>query len=594
VIGRFFFAQEERKPAVMSTTQLEYPPQPATSALDAPTGAEWIVRALAAQGVTTVYGYPGGAIMPLYDALYDGPVRHVLTRHEQGAVLAAIGHARSTGQVGVCLATSGPGATNLVTGLADALLDSVPVVAITGQVASPLIGTDAFQEVDVLGLSLACTKHSYLVRDVRDLPGVLDEAFELARSGRPGPVLVDVAKDAQLALLPADLAAHESAPGTGASPAAYGLGLSVDEADVTAACDLIRAAHRPVLYVGGGVVSAGAVDELRALADRTGIPTTTTAKALGALPRDHERNLGMLGMHGNAAANLAVQECDLLVAVGARFDDRVTGDPTRFAPHAKVVHLDVDAAEVGKVRQADVSLLGDLRELLPRLAVDTQLAPWHARVDDLMARHGWRYDHPGEAVYAPALLKQLADTMPARTIVTTDVGQHQMWACQHVAVDDPRDFVTSGGLGTMGFGLPAAIGAQLARPHDTVVCISGDGSIMMNIQELATLGRYGLPVKILLLDNQRLGMVRQWQELFFDGRYSETTLDDNPDFVALAAAFGIPGRHVSTKAEAVDGLAELLDSPGAFLLHVSIDAQENLWPLVPPGASNSEMLGDPS
>jgi len=554
-----------------------------------PTGAQWVVSALKEHGVTTVYGYPGGAIMPLYDALYDSPVRHVLTRHEQGAALAAIGHARATGQVGVCIATSGPGATNLITGLADALLDSVPVVAITGQVAAPLIGTDAFQEVDVLGLSLACTKHSYLVRDAADLPRVMTEAFELARSGRPGPVLVDITKDVQLARVPA---AHERQGGLGASPAACGMGLSTKDADVDATRELIRSASRPVLYVGGGVVTASAVAELRFLARETAIPTTTTAKALGTLERGHPWHLGMLGMHGNAAANLAVQECDLLIAVGTRFDDRVTGDPTRFAPDAKVIHLDVDAAEVGKVRHADVRLLGDLRSLLPRLAVPTDLAPWHARVRDLVDRHRWRYDHPGPGIYAPTLLKHLADTMPARTVITTDVGQHQMWACQHVAVDDPRDFVTSGGLGTMGFGLPAAIGAQLSRPADTVVCITGDGSIMMNVQELATLGRYRLPVKILLLDNQRLGMVRQWQELFFDGRYSETILDDNPDFVALAAAFGIRCRHITTADEMADGVADLLAAPGAFLLHVSIDAEENLWPLVPPGASNSDMMGE--
>ena len=584
----------------MTTTPLDLPSQPRlpTSLQDvtpepARTGAQWVVRTLAEHGVTTVYGYPGGAIMPLYDALYDGPVRHVLTRHEQGAALAAIGHARATGQVGVCIATSGPGATNLITGLADALLDSVPVVAITGQVAAPLIGTDAFQEVDVLGLSLACTKHSYLVRDAQDLPRVLAEAFELARSGRPGPVLVDITKDVQLAPVPPDAAAtHASHRGLGASPAAYGMGLSSKDADLSAARELIRAARRPVLYVGGGVVTADAVAELRGLARDTAIPTTTTAKALGALDREHPWHLGMLGMHGNAAANLAVQECDLLIAVGARFDDRVTGDPTRFAPDAKVLHLDVDAAEVGKVRHPDVTLLGDLRDLLPRLSVETHLGPWHARVRELVDRHGWRYDHPGPGIYAPALLKHLTDTMPARTVITTDVGQHQMWACQHVTVDDPRDFVTSGGLGTMGFGLPAAIGAQLARPADTVVCITGDGSIMMNVQELATLGRYGLPVKILLLDNQRLGMVRQWQELFFDGRYSETVLDDNPDFVALAAAFGIPGRHISTAADVAGGIADLLASPHAFLLHVSIDAGENLWPLVPPGASNSDMMGE--
>ncbi len=558
-----------------------------TTAPAAPlTGAQWIVRRLRELGVDTVHGYPGGAIMPLYDALHDGGLRHILTRHEQGAAIAAIGHARSTGQVGVCIATSGPGATNLITGLADALLDSVPIVAITGQVASPLIGTDAFQEVDVLGLSLACTKHSYLVRDVADLPRVLDAAFRLARSGRPGPVLIDIAKDAQLATL--DAATLDAA--TRASS-------SIDDdvppppADaVAAARDLIAASRRPVLYVGGGVVAAGATAELRALARATGIPTTTTAKALGTVDASDPHHLGMLGMHGTKAANLLVQECDLLIAVGARFDDRVTGHVPSFAPHARVVHLDIDPAEMGKIRRADVEIIGDLREVLPQLAVRPAIEGWRAHVRTTLAAHGWRYDHPGPGIHAPALLKELSDRKPPRTVITTDVGQHQMWACQHMAVDHPLDFLTSGGLGTMGFGLPAAIGAQLARPQDTVICVSGDGSIMMNVQELATVRRYGLPVKIVLLDNQRLGMVRQWQDLFFGGRHSETTLDDNPDFVALAAVFGIPGRRIDRASEVSAALGELLGAPGPFLLHVSIDAADNLWPLVPPGAANHAML----
>jgi len=549
------------------------------------TGARWIVSRLRELGVATLYGYPGGAIMPLYDALYDGGLTHVLTRHEQGAALAAIGHARASGQVGVCLATSGPGATNLITGLADALLDSVPVVAITGQVASPVIGTDAFQEVDVLGLSLACTKHSYLVRDVADLPRVLDEAFEIARSGRPGPVLIDVAKDVQLAIMPIPVVG--TTPRVPEPPAE-------NMHAVTAARALMLGAERPMLYVGGGVVSAQATKELRALAELSGIPSTTTAKGIGTVPADSPLHLGMLGMHGNKAANLLVQECDLLVCVGARFDDRVTGHVPSFAPLARVLHLDIDGAEIGKIRRADVSLLGDLRRLLPQLAVRPAIEPWRQRVREVAAIHGWRYDHPGDGIYAPALLKELSHQLPPRSVITTDVGQHQMWACQHMSVEDPTDFITSGGLGTMGFGLPAALGAQMARRDNTVVCISGDGSIMMNIQELATLGRYALPVKIVLIDNQRLGMVRQWQQLFFEGRYSETTLDDNPDFVALAAAFRIPGRRISTKGEVTGGIADLLAAPGAYLLHVSIDARENLWPLVPPGASNTDMMEDAS
>ena len=563
---------------VLDAVQVEPVPDLAT------TGARWVVRRLRELGVSTVYGYPGGAIMPLYDALYDSDVKHVLTRHEQGAALAAIGHARSTGQVGVCIATSGPGATNLITGLADALLDSVPVVAITGQVASALIGTDAFQEVDMLGLSLACTKHSYLVRDLADLPRVLDEAFEIARSGRQGPVLIDIAKDVQLDAMELPSAAQSV---TGSSHTRLP---TPDPAAVAAARDLILAAKRPMLYIGGGVVMAGATEELRALVEVTGVPSTTTVKALGAVPASSPLHLGMLGMHGTKAANRLVQECDLLVCVGARFDDRVTGDVPSFAPHAKVIHLDVDAAEIGKIRHADVSLLGDLRLVLPQLAVQPDIQPWREHVRAMVAEHGWRYDHPGTGIYAPALLKELSDRLPARTVVTTDVGQHQMWACQHMSVDHPLDFITSGGLGTMGFGLPAAVGAQMARRDDTVICVSGDGSFMMNIQELATLGRYGLPVKIVLLDNQRLGMVRQWQDLFFAGRHSETVLDDNPDFVALAAAFKVPGRRITTKAEVSDAIAELLAAPTAYLLHVSIDSKENLWPLVPPGASIHQML----
>jgi len=364
---------------------------------------------------------------------------------------------------------------------------------------------------------------------------------------------------------------------------------------VTAARALMLGAERPMLYVGGGVVSAQATKELRALAELSGIPSTTTAKGIGTVPADSPLHLGMLGMHGNKAANLLVQECDLLVCVGARFDDRVTGHVPSFAPLARVLHLDIDGAEIGKIRRADVSLLGDLRRLLPQLAVRPAIEPWRQRVREVAAIHGWRYDHPGDdGIYAPALLKELSHQLPPRSVITTDVGQHQMWACQHMSVEDPTDFITSGGLGTMGFGLPAALGAQMARRDNTVVCISGDGSIMMNIQELATLGRYALPVKIVLIDNQRLGMVRQWQQLFFEGRYSETTLDDNPDFVALAAAFRIPGRRISTKGEVTGGIADLLAAPGAYLLHVSIDARENLWPLVPPGASNTDMMEDAS
>ncbi len=542
-------------------------------------GAQWVVQALRAQGVDMVFGYPGGAIMPVYDALYDGGVEHLLCRHEQGAAMAAIGYARATGKVGVCIATSGPGATNLITGLADALLDSVPLVAITGQVGSSLIGTDAFQEIDVLGLSLACTKHSFLVESLAELPAIMTEAFAIASSGRPGPVLIDIPKDIQLAT--GDLNPHLVSIDDQAG---------VIQGDLAAARDLLRQARKPMLYVGGGVGMARAVPALREFIARTGIPSVATLKGLGAPDRDDECYLGMLGMHGNKAANLAVQSCDLLMAVGARFDDRVTGKLNAFAPHAKVIHLDIDPAELGKLRQPHVALQGDLNRLFPALAQTLSIDDWRTETRALKAEYQWRYDHPGEAIYAPALLRSLSQRAPAETVFTTDVGQHQMWAAQHMSFSRPENFITSSGLGTMGFGVPAAVGAQVARPKDTVVCVSGDGSFMMNVQELTTIKRKRLPLKIVLIDNQRLGMVRQWQQLFFDGRYSETTLTDNPDFLILASAFDIPGQRITRKDQIDAALEAMFTHQGPYLLHVSIDEHENVWPLVPPGAGNETML----
>lgn len=542
-------------------------------------GAQWVVHALRAQGVETVFGYPGGAIMPVYDALYDGGVEHLLCRHEQGAAMAAIGYARATGKTGVCIATSGPGATNLITGLADALLDSVPVVAITGQVSAPFIGTDAFQEVDVLGLSLACTKHSFLVQSLEELPRIMAEAFDVARSGRPGPVLVDIPKDIQLAS-----GALEPYFTTVESEAAF------PHAEVEQARAMLAQAQKPMLYVGGGVGMAQAVPALREFLATTQMPVTCTLKGLGAVEADYPYYLGMLGMHGTKAANFAVQECDLLIAIGARFDDRVTGKLNTFAPHASVIHMDIDPAELNKLRQAHVALQGDLNALLPALQQPVNIDAWRQRNAELRAEHSWRYDHPGDAIYAPLLLKQLSERKPANCVVTTDVGQHQMWSAQHMTYTRPENFITSSGLGTMGFGLPAAVGAQVARPNDTVICISGDGSFMMNVQELGTVKRRQLPLKMVLLDNQRLGMVRQWQQLFFAERYSETTLTDNPDFLMLASAFGIPGQHITRKDQVEAALDTLLNSEGPYLLHVSINELENVWPLVPPGASNSEML----
>ena len=542
-------------------------------------GANFVVHALKDQNVTQVFGYPGGAIMPLYDALFDGGVDHLLCRHEQGAAMAAIGYARSTGKVGVCIATSGPGATNLITGLADALLDSVPVVAITGQVPTHLIGTDAFQEVDVLGLSLACTKHSFMVETAEQLGPVIEQAFEIATSGRPGPVLIDIPKDIQVGL-----------------SVAYALTQLVetqqplDQAIITETKNLISDAQKPLLYVGGGVGIAKAVPALRTFIEQTQIPSVCTLKAIGCIEHNSTYFMGMVGMHGSKTSNLAIQECDLLIAVGARFDDRVTGKLDEFAPHAKVIHLDIDAAEIDKLRQVTISMTDDIKQVLPAITVKPNIEQWQQHISEMKVTHTNRYDHPGDPIFAPALLRQLAETMPADTVICSDVGQHQMWVAQHMFVDRPENHISSSGLGTMGFGVPAAVGAQVDRPNDTVIAVSGDGSFMMNIQELGTIKRKQLPVKILLIDNQRLGMVRQWQELFFNGRFSETILTDNPDFVTLASAFDIPGETIVVKSQIDQALQRLLNSDGPYLLHVSISEEENVWPLVPPGAANNQMM----
>ena len=550
-------------------------------------GTQWIVKTLKEKGVTTVFGYPGGQIMPLYDALYDGGIEHVLCRHEQGAVMAAIGYARSTGKTGVCIATSGPGATNIITGLADALIDSVPIVAITGQVPTNLIGTDAFQEVDVLGLSLACTKHSYLINDAKQLPNTLEEAFNLANSGRPGPILIDVPKDIQLANLDyQQYLAPSLIKNTLDKTQLY----TIPPETIKLAKQMIAQARKPMLYIGGGVGLSGAISELKDFMTLTQIPTVSTLKGLGVADINNPYYLGLIGMHGAKAANLAVQECDLLIALGVRFDDRVTGNLNEFARHAKVIHVDIDQAEINKLRQTHLGLQGDIKQVLPLLNQTVSIEAWHKKVDELKAQHPTRYDHPGEAIYAPALLKTISERKSANTIITTDVGQHQMWTAQHMRFNHPQNFITSSGLGTMGFGLPAAIGAQMARPNDCVICVSGDGSFMMNVQELTTIKRKKLPIKIVLIDNQRLGMVRQWQELFFNERYSETNLSDNPDFLMLAKAFEIPGEIITKKSEINSALDNMFNSSGAYLLHVRIDELENVWPLVPPGAANENML----
>lgn len=546
-------------------------------------GANLVVECLKAHGVTSLFGYPGGAIMPVYDAIYDSGLDHLLCRNEQGAAMAAIGYARATGKTGVCIATSGPGATNLVTGLGDALMDSIPIVAITGQVASAFIGTDAFQEADVLGLSLACTKHSFIVQNIDELPEIIAKAFQIAQSGRPGPVLVDIPKDVQFAPTSLSPIVYEKVAAKVQNPAA-----------LAQAKALLAQAKRPVLYVGGGVGMADGVQAVRSFLDVANIPSVSTLKGLGTIPPQHPLYMGMIGMHGTKAANYAVQESDLLIACGARFDDRVTGKLDTFAPHAKVIHIDIDVAEINKLRKADVALQGDLIEAVTALTQPLEIESWRADVRKLKADFDFSYqENAGEGEIDPwALLHTLSQRKPQNAIITTDVGQHQMWSAQHMQHYSPENYITSAGFGTMGFGLPAAVGAVKARPTDPTIVITGDGSFMMNIQELGSIKRGNLPVKILLLDNQRLGMVRQWQSLFFHGRHSQTILDDNPDFVMLANAFDIPAERIEKAGEVSAALDRLLNSKGAYLLHVCIPDEENVWPLVPPNACNTDMLDE--
>lgn len=554
-------------------------------------GAQLLLQSLEDQGVDMIFGYPGGAIMPVYDVLPKFPnLRHILCRHEQGCGMAAIGYARATGKVGTAFATSGPGATNLVTAIADAYLDSVPVVFVTGQVTSDLMGTDAFQEVDIFGITLPIVKHSYIARDPADIPGMVAEAYFIAAEGRPGPVLIDLPKDVANALT---TERHKWRPYPKVKPE---MGQSTE---IAKAEQLMREAQKPLFYIGGGIAQGDGVAELRALVERTQIPVVSTLKGLGSLPSDHPNYLGMLGMHGLKAANYAVQECDLLIVAGARFDDRATGKLDTFAPHAKVIHMDIDVAELGKLRRVDVGLDGSLKKNLTALdPFDGKAAPdiqdWTDLCYGRRAEHEWDYAggaaNAAPGVYAPKLLHDLSRRAPDSAIFTCDVGQHQMWVAQHCYFDEPKDHITSGGLGTMGFGLPAGLGAKLGAPDRTVITVSGDGSIMMNIQELATLNRYGIPLKIVLLDNSVLGMVRQWQEVFFDKNYSEVNLDDNPDFARVAKAFQIDAFTVQTADEVDAGIDRLLATDDPVLMHVKIDPNENVWPLVPPGRSNADMM----
>ena len=554
-------------------------PSPRTAAPTLVSGAQALVQALEAQGVRHVFGYPGGAIMPFYDALPGAAFDHILVRHEQAAALAADGYARVSGEPGVCVATSGPGATNLVTGLANAYMDSIGVVAITGQVATPLIGTDAFQEIDILGITLPITKHGFLVRDAADIPQIVAEAFEIARGPRPGPVLIDLPKDIATALIEPRPAAIQRAP----RPCPSTDALATAQA-------LIAGARAPLLYIGGGVGIAGAERALRAFQARTGIPAVATLKGLGALPGDHPDFLGMLGMHGHRAANVAVDRADLLICVGARFDDRATGKLDGFAPNARIIHIDGDPAEIGKLRAASVGLAGPIDNILDALPGARAPELWRAQCHRWRADWAPRYDAPGQGIYAPALLRQLSDAAGPGAIFTCDVGQHQMWVAQHCRFARPQAHLTSAGLGTMGYGIPAGIGALLAEPGATVITVTGDGSIMMNIQELATIRRYRLPLKILLLDNAQLGMVRQWQELFFDENFSEVDLSDNPDFAEVARSFGIEAFTIDRRDEVPGAIERLLRTRGPILCQARIDPRANVWPLVPPNSPNIRMM----
>jgi acetolactate synthase-1/2/3 large subunit len=561
------------------------------------TGAQMVVEGLGREGVDVVFGHPGGAILPLYDALYGSAVRHILMRHEQGAAHAADGFTRASGRPGVCVATSGPGATNLITGLASAHMDSIGVVAITGQVGLSMLGTDAFQEADTLGMTLPVVKHSYLVKDTGDIPRVLREAFYLASTGRPGPVLVDLPKDVQAGRAPVRW--PEGSPrvrGYQPSP-------PVSRDDVRRAAEAILAAKRPLLMVGGGVVKSGAAAEVVALATQLEAPVISTLMGLGAFPGDHPQHLGMMGMHGTPIANVATLQCDVLVGLGVRFDDRVTGDTKRFAPQAKVIHFDIDRAEISKNVTADVAVVGDCRASLTLLLAELKgLRPakrWapemaeHHRPDADRV-HGYPEDEVPEGhISGPDAVRALHRATGGGAVVVTDVGQHQMWAAQHYHLAEPHRFITSGGLGAMGFGLPAAIGAQVARPNDLVLCLTGDGSLQMTVQELATVAAYQLPLKIAVFDNGHLGMVRQWQEMFYQQRYSSSELW-NPDFVKLAEAYGIAGFRASTHAELDAAVDRALATPGPALIDIRQSAEELTLPIVPAGKALEDMIIRPA
>ncbi|MFY9509048.1 MAG: biosynthetic-type acetolactate synthase large subunit [Candidatus Methanoculleus thermohydrogenotrophicum] len=552
------------------------------------TGARTLIEALRREGVDIIFGYPGGSVLPIYDELYDSSIRHVLVRHEQAAAHAADGYARASGRVGVCLATSGPGACNLVTGIATAYMDSVPIVALTGQVPTGMLGNDAFQESDITGITMPITKHNYLVKDADDLDCVVQEAFYIARTGRPGPVLIDLPKDVTNGPVTGGRAAPGGVSLRGYQPTYEGHVRQIDKA-----LDLIAQAERPLIYAGGGVVHSGASAELLKFVEAAAIPVTTTLMALGAVPGDHPLNLGMLGMHGTQTANYAVTECDLLIAIGARFDDRVTGKIETFAPNAAIIHIDIDPAEIGKNKAVDVPIVGDvkavLQTLLQRMQRRGDTARWIARINTWRAQYPLRY-RDDDRLRPQYVIQELSDLLKGEAIIASEVGQNQMWTALYYCFRKPRTWLTSGGLGTMGYGFPAAIGAHFARPDLPVFDIAGDGSFQMNIQELGTVAHHTIPVKVVILNNMYLGMVRQWQELFYDRRYAYTELPP-VDFVKIAHAYGIEGIMVDEKEDVLEALQAALATDGPFVLDFRIEREENVFPMVPAGAAINEMIG---
>src|SRR5579872_4336251 len=562
-------------------------------------GAQILLECLAREQVDCMFGYPGGVTLPLYDAIYDNPLRHVLVRHEQNAAFAAEGYARSTGRVGVCCATSGPGATNLVTGLVDSMMDSIPVVAITGQVSTKLIGSDAFQEADTFGITRSCTKHNFLVKSVNDLPQVVHEAFYIASSGRPGPVLVDIPKDvfqAQSHYTPVS-AIH--LPG-------YKVFTEGHTGQIRRAAQMMWEAKRPFVYAGGGIIAAAASDELRELVETLDAPAVNTLMGLGALPAEHPNFVSMPGMHGSYAANMGMSNTDLLIALGVRFDDRVTGRLSAFAPHAKVIHVDIDPAEIGKNRAADLPIVGDVKRVLEKLnKVLEETAP-KSREQNAASRaewsdqiRAWKAEHPltpevsTTEIKPQHVMREIDRLSGGQAIVTSDVGQHQMWAAQFIRFNSPRLWINSGGLGSMGFGLPSAIGAQFARPDKLVFSIVGDGGFQMSIPELATIANHALPVKIIVMNNGYLGMVRQWQELFYANRLSSVLLEGFPDPEKLAGAYGFRGSTVESPRELRSVLEAVVREPGPYLLNVRVTPFENVYPMVPAGGAINEMVLGP-